>query len=313
MGRAPEAERDFLFLPCSLVRVFAMPRFSLIMATVGRSDPVVQLLTSLKEQTFSDFELIVVDQNDDDRLVPLLATCVPTLSVLHLRSARGLSRARNVGLEHATGELIGFPDDDCHYPPDFLERVSARFERFADERTSVGVVLGRNRDPQDPEDRLGAGDVARFLDHRSLWKYAVSTGLFFRKDVVDTIGGFDETLGVGSGTLWGSGEDLDYPWRALSAGYAVWYEPSIFAYHPVLYKRGEHLSPEDLAKRAARAFSYGAGVGRVWRLNGLPLLDVLYYLLRPAGGALVYLAQRDRMGAVTCLRSLQGRVRGWIS
>src|SRR5271168_3016732 len=99
-----------------------MARFSLIVATIGRTEEFGFLLQSLAEQTFRDFELIVVDQNSDDRLIPFLehwngtvaglANTPGSLSaIIHLRCAPGVSRARNLGLQYCTGEILAFPDD----------------------------------------------------------------------------------------------------------------------------------------------------------------------------------------------------------
>ena len=58
-----------------------MPRFSLIVPTAGRTTEVTELLTSIVAQNRNDVELIVVDQNDDDRIVPLLETLPSCIAV----------------------------------------------------------------------------------------------------------------------------------------------------------------------------------------------------------------------------------------
>ena len=62
-----------------------MPRFSLVVATLGRTTEIAELLASIADQNRSDIELIVVDQNDDDRIVPLVKTLRNRIAVLHLR------------------------------------------------------------------------------------------------------------------------------------------------------------------------------------------------------------------------------------
>ena len=64
---------------------------SMIVATLNRVDELERLLDSLDSQTYKDFEVIVVDQNPDDRLRPVLERH-PGLSIQYLRSARGVSR-----------------------------------------------------------------------------------------------------------------------------------------------------------------------------------------------------------------------------
>src|SRR5215212_9261375 len=100
--------------------------FSLVLATVGRTEEVRRLLESLREQTYRNFEVIVVDQNPGDGLTYLLELYRDTLNIRHIRSAKGISKARNVGLRYTTGDVVAFPDDDCWYAPDLLERVAAK-------------------------------------------------------------------------------------------------------------------------------------------------------------------------------------------
>ncbi len=103
-------------------------RLSLLCCTVGRTEKLGRLLDSLARQTVRDFELIVVDQNEPGVLDPVLAPFSDRLDIHHVRSERGLSRARNVGLAHCRAPLVAFPDDDCWYPATLAEKVVALFD-----------------------------------------------------------------------------------------------------------------------------------------------------------------------------------------
>src|ERR1700687_2188783 len=85
------------------------PKFSLVLATVGRTSELERFLMHLNRQSYRKLELILVDQNPDDRLIPLVTTYRECFPVIHCRSAIGLSRARNVGLAHAAGDILAFP------------------------------------------------------------------------------------------------------------------------------------------------------------------------------------------------------------
>src|SRR5262249_2604201 len=94
---------------------------SLVTCTLGdRKERLARLLQSLAPQGFRAFELIVVDQNPPGYIDEILQTCGAGLRIKHVRSAPGLSAARNVGLAQANGQIVGFPDDDCWYLPDTL-------------------------------------------------------------------------------------------------------------------------------------------------------------------------------------------------
>src|SRR5215218_759571 len=128
-------------------------RFSLVLATVGRTDELRRFLAHLDTQTHREFELVVVDQNKDERLKPILEPYRGKFPILHLPSEQGLSRARNVGIEHARGDVIGFPDDDCWYPPDLLAYIATFLERHPE----VGGINGRMADGPvgDSDGRVG--------------------------------------------------------------------------------------------------------------------------------------------------------------
>ena len=90
-------------------------KISLILATKGRVEEMKRFMRSLAQEGNGSFELIVVDQNEDDRVGAILRELNLRFPIIHLRSEVGLSRARNVGATAATGDIIAFPDDDCWY------------------------------------------------------------------------------------------------------------------------------------------------------------------------------------------------------
>ncbi len=276
-------------------------RFSLVLATIGRVCELERFLQALDTQTYRDFELIVVDQNPDDRLVPILQKYQGRFSLIHLRSKRGLSRARNVGLKHLSGEMVAFPDDDCWYPPDLLEKVAG----FLDVHRQLAGLLVRSVD-QNGNPTTIKGDINhQSLSKFNVWWLAVSFAIFLRRSVVNQVNLFDESLGVGAGTPWGAGEEVDYLLRAINAGLKLYYTPDFCVYHL------EPVAHYD-AKAFRRAYKYASGGGRVMRKHSSTWFFVYLGLMRPFAGVLFSLA-KGRLGEA-CYRvcGLVGRVRGWL-
>ena len=98
------------------------PTFDLVVGTLGRVDELGRLLDSLEAQTYRSFRVLVVDQNEDDRAEAVLSR--RDLDLVRLSSAPGLARARNVALDRVEADVVGFPDDDCRYPPALLADVA---------------------------------------------------------------------------------------------------------------------------------------------------------------------------------------------
>jgi GT2 family glycosyltransferase len=269
-----------------------LPSFDLVVATVGRTDELERLLGSLEAQAFRRFRAIVVDQNDDERLDRILRE--RALDLLHLRSRRGLSRARNTGLEHVNADLVAFPDDDCLYPPDLLARLAAR---FADDPGLDGVT-GRAEDAQGRSAASWKQDPVALSDD-NLWNRAISVTIFLRRATVERVGAFDERLGLGSPEPWASGEEIDYLIRAIRAGARIEYDPAVVV---------EHGVGVDDARVGVRD---GASVGYLLRKHRYPTRVVGRMLVRPLGGVVVSLARGDRARASFHAATLHGRVRGY--
>jgi glycosyltransferase involved in cell wall biosynthesis len=276
-----------------------LPSFDLVVATVDRLAEPERLLASLESQTGAAFRVLVVDQNADDRLDEIMRR-FGSLDLERLRAPRGLSRARNAALEHLRADIVAFPDDDCAYPEDLLERVAGR---FADDPSLDGLT-GRAADAQGRSSPSWAREGAE-LTRENLWNRAISFTIFLRASVIEAVGQFDEELGLGSGRAWSSGEETDYLVRAVDTGARIAYDPRIVVLHD-----DKTFSPAGLSAVGARE---GAGVGYILRKHRYPARTVGRMLVRPVGGTLLALARRDTAGARFHLSTLRGRFLGYRS
>lgn len=247
-----------------------IPEASLVLATVGRTSELGRMFESLAAQTFTNFELIVVDQNEDDRLLPHLERArYLGIAVKHLKHhPPNLAAARNVGIEAARGEWIGFPDDDCWYDPYLLSHVAARFAR-SDQPEGV-VARWIEQDEQPPAAaNLTWERASAFRDIP-----VSSITLFCRRTLFKRIGGFDARLGVGQ--WFGAGEETDFVLRALYAGAFFTYEPQAEVHHAV---QAATVPANPQARLALR--HRARGTGALYAKHKLPRWVIVRGLLAP--------------------------------
>jgi glycosyltransferase involved in cell wall biosynthesis len=269
--------------------------FSLVLATVGRESELYRLFDTLCAQTFRDFDTIIVDQNDDDRIEKLVAHYGDKLRITHVRTTKGgHAKANNVGLRYATGDLVGFPDDDCWYPPDLLERVACIFRENS---KCVGVSGRETTGKWHPH--------AGLLGPINLWKRHISFALFYRHHALSGLS-FDESLGIGAGTRWGSGEETDYLIRVMQRG-PVQYDPTLVVGHP---KWAAEPYPEAVRRKA---HSYAIGMGHVLKMHGYPLHFAAWQCIRPLVGTVLAFLRGDRARAAYHYRIMAGRAEGWLA
>jgi glycosyltransferase involved in cell wall biosynthesis len=279
-----------------------MPTFDIIVPTVGRVDELDRLLRSLAAQDHRAFRVIVVDQNPDDRLSSTLERYAEDMTIVRLTSELGLSRARNAGLAAREGDVLAFADDDCWYPPDLLSRVEAELLVHPEWDGVTGRVV----------DEHGRPSVARWNRHpcrvsrANVWTSAASVSIFLRARVVERVGPFDEQLGLGARTPWGSGEETDYLLRAVEAGFDLHFDPALAVGHE--QTRRTNVSAETVAA----GFSYGMGMGRVLRKHCYPWWSAAYHVARATGGSVLALG-RGRLGEARFHWAVaRGRARGWL-
>jgi glycosyltransferase involved in cell wall biosynthesis len=275
-------------------------RFSLVLATLDRVETLERAMESFAAQRFRSFEVIVVDQNADRRLAPLVARFKSRLRCVHLRTAPGLSRARNLGIAAASGEIVAFPDDDCWYRDDLLERIDAWFREHSD--YSLLSACARDENGDEALSRWPRRSCP--LDRGSALRTCSSCGLFVRRKTAIAVEGFDPRMGLGSGTPFGAAEDLDLALRILAEGAKGWFEKSICVGHP---------AREATNASVGRALGYGRGFAYLLRKHRYSPALCLLYLLRPLAGALRAASLLRPSEARFYWNSLKGRIEGYMA
>lgn len=271
-------------------------RFSLVIATLGRTVELARLLNSLCAQSYQNFEVLIADQNPEGFLDATLAPYADKLKLQRLRvTPRGVSAARNALLPLMTGEVIAFPDDDCWYAPDTLLQVADFFAA----KPAVGGIFGVWGHAEDALELKAVQDQkpAPMTLHQ-LFRRGETYVQFYRLAVVDAVGGFDEELGPGTGLPWGGGEDTDYALRALQQA-PVWKVPTVRLFHP--------LQDKKTVNKKKLAF-YAAGRMRLLKKHRFPLWFQLANVLYP-----LWMCVKDGgKDRVYRWHMFSGRLRGFI-
>ena len=191
-----------------------MPAVSVIMPAYNVAEYVRAALESVLAQTFTDLEVVIVDDGSTDETLAIVADVAAHDRRVRLirQDNRGISAARNQALAHASGDYFALLDSDDMWDPTYLEEQIAILQA----RREVSIVtgnaryLGRRLDgfaARPCPDMRPEPDLATILADEE----AVFIMSIFRRAVYERIGGFDQTMRTN--------EDYDYWIRAAAAGF----------------------------------------------------------------------------------------------
>ena len=217
----------------------AAPRVAVIVPTYQRADRLPHLIAALETQTlpYSEFEVIISDDCSADRTADVLAE-LASRSPLNLRVVRtdrnsGPAVARNIGWRSTQASLLAFFDDDCLPTPRWLEAGIALFNEL-----DVGIVQGRTipdpSSPLDPYSTLGYKTVTQSI--RGLTNRYEGCNVFYRRAVLEEVGGFDETLAVSlisGGRRYFFGDDSGAAWAARRLGAGDRFAADALVHHEI--------------------------------------------------------------------------------
>lgn len=271
---------------------------SLIMPTLNRFDDIYIFLDSLCEQTYKEFELIIVDQNENYKVKEISDKYVDRLKINYIKSdKKGLSYNRNIGIDAANGEILAFPDDDCAYKSDTIEKTVNFFKENKDYKIRSCKTMDFNEVDTFKRMYNGTCDInsLNVMDTITSITFFV---LFEDKNYLK----FDERLGVGG--KFGAGEEIDYILELLSRGYKGKYFGDDIIYHPAK----KHSKSKE---KYQRDYNYGRGFGAlckkeiVYRKNKKFIKIMAYKFIRNIG-AIILNKDRDYHSA-----TIKGRINGF--
>ena len=200
----------------------AWPSVSVVVCAYNAGDTMRDCLASLQALTYPRFDVIVVDDGSRDDTAAITAS-FPNARLISVPNG-GLSAARNLGLAHATGEIVAYTDADVRVDPDWLTYLVQPFLT-----STVAGSGGPNVVPADDPwvaqcvARAPGGPTHVLLDDR-IAEHVPGCNMAFRRDALMSIDGFNPVY-------LRAGDDVDVCWRLQAKGYTIGFAPSALVWH----------------------------------------------------------------------------------
>lgn len=199
------------------------PSFTLIICTRNGADRIANCLHAVRNLRGKPHQTIVVDDGSTDATARIVSENFPEILLLSIPPS-GLSAARNIGAQAATGDILAYTDDDCEPDPEWLTRLAKAFDDPA-----ISAAGGPNLPPA-PRNRAEAiicaspGAPSHVLLDDTRAEHLPGCNIAVRKSAFLSIGGFDHTFTT-------AGDDVDFCWRLSDANLLMAFVPGAFVWH----------------------------------------------------------------------------------
>jgi O-antigen biosynthesis protein len=197
------------------------PKVSVVICAYNAESTMEACLQSLLQLRYANFEVIVIDDGSKDATLAI-AERFP-FRVIHQEN-KGLSMARNVGIDASTGEYIVFTDSDCVVDPDWLTYLIGAMQRHQ------WIAAGGPNLPPRENSRVPAcvavapGGPTHVLINDDLAEHIPGCNMAFRRDVLTEVHCFDATFTS-------AGDDVDLCWRLQDRAWQIGFSPAAMVWH----------------------------------------------------------------------------------
>jgi len=276
-------------------------------ATCGRPAALGRCLQALAQGDGLPAQVVVVDQApSDEAKVVVERSGLPGAAYVP-QTRLGLSASRNLALRTASQSVLAVTDDDCVPERDWISNLWVALTRDPVPGAVTGAILSLGSQPPRTF-AVSLRDSPHPIDYVgrvSPWITGSGANFAARCDVLKSLGGWDERLGVGSTGK--AAEDADLLYRLLRSGRIVRYEPAAIVRHE--WQSREH--------RLATRWTYGYGVGAlcgIWlrRGDGFAPQMILGYTRLHARPLVAALARADAERTSQHSRALLSLVPGLL-
>ncbi len=219
------------------------PIVSVVIPHYGGYDILSECLISLKNSTYPNLEIIIVDNDSPDDSVQFIIDNFPEINLIQYKYNRGFAGGCNFGAQHAKGEFLLILNNDTTHEPDWIDHLVKKIES----NISISSVQPKIKNYQNREYFDYAGACGGFMDkycfpfargrifstvEKDTGQYdeackifwASGTAFLTRKHIFDEVCGFDEIL-------FAHMEEIDYHWKCQLMDCEVWVEPAAVIYH----------------------------------------------------------------------------------
>lgn len=207
-----------------------MPFFSIIIPLYNKQKDIAATLKSVFTQTYADYEVIVVnDGSTDGSEGEVLQFNDPRLKY-HKTENRGVSQARNTGIEKASGKIMAFLDADDYWLPNHLETIFSLYTQYPNVglyATNYSFIYPNGKVQLTDFSTLGksfSGVIDNPFRHslkdRMMWTSCVAV----KKEAFEKTGKFDTSITLGAG------EDTDM-WIRIALKYPVAFTTKVTAHY----------------------------------------------------------------------------------
>ena len=205
-----------------------MPFFSIIIPVYNRPDEVDELLESLNNQTYLDFEVLLIEDGSSEKCDLVANKYSESLNIrYYFKDNSGRSETRNYGMERARGEYFVFFDSDCVIPPFYFEKIKKNLtDNYTD---SYGGPDKADKSFSNLQKAISFSMTSFFTTGgirgskgAKMEKFVPRTfNMGFSKEVYEAVGEFKDMFG----------EDIDLSLRIRNKGFTTQLISDAYVYH----------------------------------------------------------------------------------